>query len=75
MNKNNINNITLNDVNFYYSFSKEKVDNFLKDKNLNEEQYKEVFNSLIQSTVKYEIKDKDFKKKINSLREIEELNK
>ena len=68
-------NITLNDLNFYYSFIKEKVDNFLKDKNLNEEQYKEVFNSLIQGTLKSEIKDKDFKKKINSLREIEELNK
>lgn len=40
----NKNNITLNDLNFYYSFLKDKVDNFLKDKNLNKEQYNEVFN-------------------------------
>ena len=61
-------NITLNDLNFYYSFIKEKVDNFLKDKNLNDEQYKEVFNKLIQGTLKAEINDKDLKNKINSLR-------
>ena len=33
MNKNNINNITLNDLNFYYSFIKEKVDSE-KDKEI-----------------------------------------
>ena len=66
----NKNNITLNDLNFYYSFLKDKVDNFLKDKNLNKEQYNEVFNQLIKGSLKAEINDKDFKKKIDSLKEI-----
>ena len=69
------NNVTLNDLNFYYSFLKEKVDNFLNDKNLNKEQYNKVFNQLIKGSLKAEINDRDFKKKINSLKEIEELNK
>lgn len=63
------NNVTLNDLNFYYSFLKEKVDNFLNDKDLNEEQYNKIFNQLIKGSLKAEINDKDFKKKIDSLKE------
>ena len=67
------NNITLNDLNFYYSFLKTEVETFLKGKDLLDKDYNDILNKLIVNTLKIKMLNKDFKNEIISLREKEEF--
>lgn len=64
-----MNNITLNDLNFYHKILKEQCNGILKHRNLSEDDYNKVNFELMKILLSSKMKDeKSFKKEIDLLR-------